>query len=559
MTSHIRKRGSVYWAQLAVPSDLQSIIGRKTEDRSLRTKDPHEAKRRLPDVLKEWHQKFDDARRGVAIIKEQRQPMTNSQMAARLYKTQTDFDAIARAQDHRYAEMGVDPDEARRFRDGFAGKLSNTELGELVGDRIEHFRLKGFHNYARHSPEWRALAQDLCAAVYEGMAREDERNEGDFAGNPSHPVIVDATPEPETAPKGETIMDLYDRYARENAKGISADTLTQARRDVQLFAGTIGNIPPRKITGEHVGDWKDLLMQWPVKAAEIAVFRGMTMRQVIKKNETVKKPTISDRTVNRYLSAVGSFGAWLVLRRFLDRNPVTGLHQTVDKHKRKKPVFTPDQQNTLFASPLFTGCQNDDDWHLPGNHMIRDHRYWIPLVMLYSGARPAEIAQLAMSDVRQEHNVWIIHITEEGEGDKSVKTRGSMRVVPVHPELIRLGFLKYRDGMETAGHSRLFPEAKRNSRGQMVADFSRDFGRYLKRLGLTNGRGLSLYSFRHGATDAMRRAGYLDEQFGPIVLGHASASMTGRYGVMPQGMIEQRVEFVNSIAYPGLDLSKLKT
>lgn len=52
-----------------------------------------------------------------------------------------------------------------------------------------------------------------------------------------------------------------------------------------------------------------------------------------------------------------------------------------------------------------------------------------------------------------------------------------MRVVPVHDELIRLGFVKYREGMEAAGHARLFPEAKRNSRGQMIAELSREFGR----------------------------------------------------------------------------------
>lgn len=557
MTSHIRKRGSVYWAQLAVPVDIQAIIGRKTEDRSLRTKDPHEAKRRLPDVLKEWHQKFDDARRGVAVAKEQRRPLTNAQMAARLYNSQTALDSELRAQDHRYASFDVDPDEARRYRDGFAGKLSNADLAELVGDRIEHFRKAGSHDHAPNTPEWRALAQDLCAARYEAMAREAERAEGDFTGKPDHPAIANATPEPETAPKGETILDLYDRYARENQKGVSADTLTQARRDVKLFADTIGNIPPAKITGRHVGDWKDLLMQYPVKAAEISAFRGMTMRETIKKNETVKKPAISDRTVNRYLSAVGAFSDWLVLRGYLERNPVTGLHQSIDKTVRTTIPFTLEQMNALFSSPLFTGCQNDDDWHKPGNVHIRDHRYWIPLIMLFSGARPGEIAQLAISDVRQEHNHWIMHITTEGDGDKkSVKTKGSMRVVPVHPELVALGFLKYHAEIKVAGEARLFPKATRNKRGQMVADFSRDFGRYLTRLKMKDGRGLSLYSFRHGAADALRRAGHLDEQFG-FILGHTKATMTGRYGIMPQGMLEQRVELVNSIAYPGLKIDHL--
>lgn len=65
-----------------------------------------------------------------------------------------------------------------------------------------------------------------------------------------------------------------------------------------------------------------------------------------------------------------------------------------------------------------------------------------------------------------------------------------------------------------------------------------------------------LYSFRHGAADALRRAGFLDEQFG-FILGHTAGTMTQRYGTLPQGMLEQRVELINAIAYPGLDIDHL--
>ena len=33
--------------------------------------------------------------------------------------------------------------------------------------------------------------------------------------------------------------------------------------------------------------------------------------------------------------------------------------------------------------------------------------------------------------------------------------------------------------------------------------------------------------------------------------------MTQRYGTLPQGMLEQRVELINSIAYPGLAMDHL--
>jgi integrase len=218
--------------------------------------------------------------------------------------------------------------------------------------------------------------------------------------------------------------------------------------------------------------------------------------------------------------------------------------------------------NVLFKSPLFTGAQSDSEWRniaKPGKILIRDHRFWVPIIMLFSGARPGEIGQLAVSDVRKEHGTWIMHITTEGETHaegKSVKTAGSMRVIPIHPELVHLGFLRYHAERAANGDRQLFPGAKRNERGQMMSDFSREFGKYLTRIGLKQGRGLSLYSFRHGAADALRRAGFLDNEFG-FILGHTEGSMTGRYGKLPQGMLEQRVKLINAIAYPGLELDHL--
>lgn len=540
-----------------MPLDLQPIMSKKTMDRSLRTKDPREAKRLVRPILDEWDRDFDEARRQVAIAKEQRRPLSVAQIALRDYKSQIAFDAEIREADHRYAQAGVDYDEARRFRDGYSGILSDDQLEEIVGARVSHHMAATGQRSPKGSDEWRTIAQALCASTYEARNRQDERDGGDFTGTPTHPLLIDVEPEAVAAEAGEGIMELYGLYARENAKGISQDTLTQARRDVKLFADTTGGIPASKIDKKAVRNWKALLMDYPVKAAEIAVFRGMTMKQVIEANVLVKKPAITDRTVNRYLSSLGAFCDWLARNDYLDRNPVDGFSQKVDKTKRSQKPFTVDHMNTLFASPLFTGCQNDDDWHLPGNHAVRDHRYWLPLVMLYSGARPAEIAQLQVEDVREHHGSWIIHITTEGGGGKSTKTKGSMRVVPVHPQLVALGFIAYCERTKANGGTRLFPKAVRNQRGQMVADFSRDFGRYLTRIGVKIGRGLSLYSFRHGFVDALRRAEYLDEQFG-FLIGHKAHSMTEQYGSLPQGMLRQRVEMIETVAYQGLKVEHLR-
>jgi integrase len=590
--SYLLRRGASYYARIKVPTELVEIVGKKELVKALGTKEEADAKRLLRPVVDQWERHFDDLRarraltaddKGVAVWQHYEATLQRDEQKRRAMPTPADMEAEERRLLRRIEKGEINSDDfigmvnayadyelMRRARTDDANlrarRLAGSKSALTSGDiRMIEPAVKDF--IARHrllvevgSDEYGELCALMTRAEIEGLQRTLERDKGNYSGAPTDPIVKPATGKArEIAAPGESIMEVFAIYERENSNGITADTLNQARRDIGTFVDYVGSTcPVHRIDKKAVREWKALLMKYPVKASETKAFAGMKLVQIVKHNEEVGKPVLTPRTVNRYLSSLGAFCNWLVAHGYIDANPTNGM--TLAKEKKKSTLpFTSDQMNTLFKSPLFTGCQNADEWRniaKPGNVLIRDHRYWVPLIMLYSGARPAEIAQLAVSDVRQEHGHWIMHITTEGDGEKSVKTGGSMRVVPVHKELVKLGILDYHAGMKQAGQTRLFPLAERNSRGQMIADFSREFGRYLTRIGMKSGRGLSLYSFRHGAADALRRAGYLDDQFG-FILGHTSGSMTGRYGMLPQGMLEQRVELVNAIAYPAVSLNHL--
>ena len=346
-------------------------------------------------------------------------------------------------------------------------------------------------------------------------------------------------------------MDLFEQYAKENPKAISQATFMQARRDIGTFIELAGSdFPVSKLDKKSVREWKGMLQSYPVKATEMTIFKGMGLREIIAANGRLETPkaVITAKTVNRYMAAFGAFCNWLAAHDYIPANPFTDMYLSVDRTKTNALPFTDDQLKTLFASPLFTGCKNDVKWHLPGDHLIRDHRYWLPHVMMYSGARPAEIAQLLVDDVRQMHGVWVLHITDEGDDEKSLKTKGSFRVVPVHSKLVEMGFIEHVERQREARERRVFPEAERNERGHIASKFKKKFGLYLIKLGLKEGRGLSLYSFRHGFSDAMRRAGLMDNEFG-FLMGHSKSSQTARYGQMPQGTLQKRVELIEAAQY----------
>lgn len=592
--TYLERRNGTYYARIDIPGDLVQHFKTTTRKASLRTKDEKEARRLLMPLIQNWLAEFEDVR--------SRRGLTEDDKAAAVWQHYSEtLDRYDSSQVHRATRSEIEASRAAlvaRFEKGdvdltdpiaaLDASLDHLVLRDGAALEADQRRLKleemrrhlasgdsplttfEAMDYARRhnliamqdDDDVRDLARRLMRAEIEAIERTFERDRGDFGGVPKDPIVRPANSTlRETAAPGEKILELFATYERENPKSIKQDTLNQARRDIGTFVDYVGHgASVRRIDKKAVREWKALLIQYPVKATETNAFKGMSIAQIVRENEKIGKPALTPRTVNRYLASLSAFCVWLAAHDYISANPCEGMHLAKDKKKKVFP-FNLVQLQTLFASPWFVGCAGDTEWRhakMPGDTLFNDHRYWIPLIMLYSGARPGEIAQLDLADVRELHSTWIMHITIEGEGDsdKSVKTESSMRVVPVHSELIRLGFLRHHERMIEAGHSRLFPDALRNSRGQMIADMSKEFGKYLTAIGLKKGRGLSLYSLRHGSIDAFRAGGFLDDQF-KILVGHGPKSITGQYGVVPEGLLQERVKMIEAIAYPGLDLSEL--
>ena len=71
--------------------------------------------------------------------------------------------------------------------------------------------------------------------------------------------------------------------------------------------------------------------------------------------------------------------------------------------------------------------------------------FWLPLLALFNGARQAELASLTAADVQTEpeSSTPLLYITAQASRGKKLKTKASQRVVPIHTQLVMLGFLKF--------------------------------------------------------------------------------------------------------------------
>lgn len=190
--------------------------------------------------------------------------------------------------------------------------------------------------------------------------------------------------------------------------------------------------------------------------------------------------------------------------------------------QKARVPFDADDLNSLFSSPVFTA-----GFRPKGGG--GDAAYWLPILGLWTGARLEELGQLLVEDVRHEAGIDYLDVCDDPGTGKRLKSESSRRRVPLHPELLRLGFLEYVRQQHTRGITRLFPDLNSSAKRQLTSSWSQWFGRYLRDFVKISDSRKVFHSFRHGFKDACRASGIpkeLHDQF----TGHSSRDVGDGYG-----------------------------
>jgi hypothetical protein len=155
--------------------------------------------------------------------------------------------------DPRYASISVDDLLVARLRAGAAGKLPDEEMMSLVGHSIERFRMAGNSTARPGSDEWRTVARALCSAELEALARVMERDEGDFSGQLTNPMMANAAP-PEDAPTPIPLRTLFKDYiASRQALGRHRDGGRTWTSVIDGLIKFLGHGDARRITRRNLG------------------------------------------------------------------------------------------------------------------------------------------------------------------------------------------------------------------------------------------------------------------------------------------------------------------
>ncbi|RMH44606.1 MAG: integrase [Alphaproteobacteria bacterium] len=156
--------------------------------------------------------------------------------------------------------------------------------------------------------------------------------------------------------------------------------------------------------------------------------------------------------------------------------PDDTLFVRVTKPKLRMP-WTRERLAKFLTCPIYTGCQSRHRRWKRGRLVIRDATYWVPLFVLSTGARIAEVLHLKRTDIlfRNGHYCFAIASGPDHPG----KTVDARRVIPIPQVLLDLGFVEWFHALPDDHGALLFPEAVRRS---TTGDVTSAFGKHLRRI-----------------------------------------------------------------------------
>lgn len=535
-----RRSNGVYYLRVFIPTDLITRFGRKEITRSLQTRDVHRAK-----FL-------------ATLMRARTQTLMN--MARQDTKLSAD-DLLALAK--RYFDWNLSLAEgdrlAERIRTGeieYIVEQHSENIEELdgwirhnrlvqAGPALSSFLEREDLQIDKSSPEYLKLAHYVLRAMRETEAILRERASGNLDAKPTDPLFKTIATDNSVAPAQqqqtgtERFGSLTDKWYADLEQTWRPKTRVKYAANIKVWQELIGaDTKIGQINKPVVREARDILRQlprdWAIKHP------NKSTSTIVSTVVTPKSDRLSPGTIQAYLATLSSFFVWAENEGYISANPATKL-QIPDpvKAKDKRHPFQPDHLNAIFQAPIYTGMQSTHYWKKPGNTVTKDHRYWVPLIGLYSGMRLGEIFGLTKQDLLSVEGIQVMSI-------RSAKTEAGVRKVPVHPSLISFGLGDYVSALQE--DSLLFPDTSDQA-------YSKHFARLLDSLKITDTK-LTYHSFRHTFIDALRAA-RVEEPVIQSIVGQSSGNVTRQYGSgYPDSFLRDAIA---RVAYSGLDLSHLET
>ncbi len=610
------RRGSIWYARLAIPRDLRSKLGKTEFVASTRCHERATAKLVASTLLAGWRRHLADLN-GLLT-----QTMELERLVAG-HPALTTAGYIALADASRVS--GIDVTNLLRAVEGgqlalfyrhpkgIAGfMLPKAELEELRGPgeteiivptaaqmpstaphRIayEPLGVRGAATFARlamagaHAPSVLfdvpgkpslcfapESAVDLKQEHFELLAMEVERLRGRLAATvtPQQLELAKAARAAAPSQKANTqpqrrASDAVKAYMRVRQLQCSEDQARRILGALELFVELECDPWLHEVTPDSMDRFRDeKLPSVPANENKVRLqFKSTSITESIQAVRNTDWPRISPAEQTKRLTWIASMFEWLKLKQWIDTDPcatLVGESEARSKLQRMKERAQDAREN--FSAEDLQRIFSAGEWFQTGRGVLTragtyreycPHYYWLPLLGLFTGARINELAQLHLSDIRcTPDGVWFLDLAvlDDDGGKKRRKNPNSKRRVPIHPKLISLGFLDWKNALTRSGFERLFPELRFDQVKGYGKAATKWFSGYLNGLGFPRDNTKVFHSFRGTLVTYCASKLKLTPQEISVISGHARDTSVLSKHYLKDQLPEDLIATVKRIDFP---------
>lgn len=385
--------------------------------------------------------------------------------------------------------------------------LKNIRIGTFS---VEEVRVKG-----------REAAISLDQIIHNVQEKAKRWRGGKHATSTQQPL-------PMFYPARVLSIEIRDHLNDMARKGLNPKTVEVTTRTLKLLQLTCGDIPANRINYQHIHLLWEVLRWAPPGLTLRTDFDTFTPDYCIELGKASGVPAQAPATFERHRRFLVSFFNQLVRKGVIPQSPMAAFGEI-----KKDLAVAPDAAERLFSDEDLQRIFSPETFHAWAQH--HPHRWWAPMIGLYTGARVNEVCQLKLVDIREERGVWCMSIRktfdfdlahkETGRSRQSLKGKSAVRTLPIPQPLLDAGFLDFIDDIRSCGHRRLFPNLSagvNQKTGETNACYSaglvKQFGRYLKSLGFP--KGVGFHVFRHTLATDLNLQGVPDDDIA-LLTGHS--------------------------------------
>jgi len=276
-----------------------------------------------------------------------------------------------------------------------------------------------------------------------------------------------------------------------------------------------GDLDIKRIKRDDLLKFINTLLMLPTKLSQNNLYKDKNLDEIIAIAKD--KPKISKSTIKKYIVRICEFFKYCYDSDYFAKNPATDIQiaLTADDVINKKPYRDSDV-NALLA--IVGDIKENGD--TKSQRVNKDELFFVTHIAAYSGMRLNEIIQLNTDDIITKDGVVCFSLNMEidvnTDRSKTLKTKNSIRNVPIHPKLKDIGLFELIDSKKKSGAKNGKPVRLFNCDNK---DFSEYFRRKINIKVIQDDKTRTFHSLRHTFINKLIQGGERIERVAALV-GH---------------------------------------